>query len=474
MDHPIRIAGTDFRTDAALKVHEPWTGQVCGTTYLADDSAYEAAVMAALAAQRPLAAMPAHRRAAAIGMVADVLHSRRHDLALTLSRECAKPLRYALAEVDRATQVFRIAAEECLRLPAEVLQLDRTPAGEGREGIVRHFPIGPVAGIAPFNYPLNLVAHKVAPALAAGCPMVLKPASATPLSALDLGRIIEEAGFPPGSLTVLPMSRSMGDRLVADDRFKLLLFTGSPEVGWALKAKAGRKKVVLELGGNAGVIISESADLERAVPRCLMGAFAYSGQVCIHAQRFFVHQVHYDCFVEAMSKGVAGLRIGDPTDLETEISVLIDEANTARVSRWIKDAVEAGARIVCGAEVKEGVLLPTILTHVPRLAQVCADEIFGPVMAIEPYTDFEDAIESVNDSRFGLQAGIFTDSLTEMDLAFARLEVGGVIVNDVPTFRVDHMPYGGVKDSGLGREGVRYAMADMLEPRILVKNRFYV
>jgi glyceraldehyde-3-phosphate dehydrogenase (NADP+) len=291
---------------------------------------------------------------------------------------------------------------------------------------------------------------------------------------LDLGRIIEEAGFPPGSLTVLPMSRSMGDRLVADDRFKLLLFTGSPEVGWALKAKAGRKKVVLELGGNAGVIISESADLERAVPRCLMGAFAYSGQVCIHAQRFFVHQVHYDCFVEAMSKGVAGLRIGDPTDLETEISVLIDEANTARVSRWIKDAVEAGARIVCGAEVKDGVLLPTILTHVPRLAQVCADEIFGPVIAIEPYTDFEDAIESVNDSRFGLQAGIFTDSLTEMDLAFARLEVGGVIVNDVPTFRVDHMPYGGVKDSGQGREGVPYAMADMLEPRILVKNRFYV
>lgn len=474
MDHPIRISGAEFRTDALLNVHEPWTGQVCGTTYLADEATYEAAVEAALAAQRPLAAMPAYRRAAALDHVADALRTIRQELALMLARECAKPLRYALAEVDRAMQVFRLAAEECQRLPSEVLQLDRTPAGEGREGIVRHFPIGPVAGISPFNYPLNLVAHKVAPALAAGCPIVLKPASATPLSALQLGLMIDAAGFPPGSLTVLPMSRQMGDRLVADDRFKLLSFTGSPEVGWAMKARAGRKKVVLELGGNAGVIISESADLEKAVPRCLIGAFAYSGQICIHAQRFFVHQRLYDDFVNAMSIGAAGLRIGDPTASDTDISVLIDESNTARVSRWIKEALAAGAKVECGAEVKDGVLLPTILTHVPRHALVCTDEVFGPVITIESFNDIEEAIEGVNNSRFGLQAGIFTDSMTEMDLAFARLEVGGLIVNDVPTFRVDHMPYGGVKDSGLGREGVRYAMADMLEPRILVKNRSYM
>lgn len=472
MEYPISIAGKEIRTAYAHHVHEPWSGQTCGTTWLADEKTYESAVESALSAQRALATMPAYEKTTLLLRVADELASRRQELALILSRESAKPLRYSLAEVNRATQVFRIAAEECRRLPAEILQMDWTPAGNGREGIVRHFPIGPVAGISPFNYPLNLAVHKVAPALAAGCPIVLKPASSTPLSSLELSLIVDRAGFPPGSLTVLPMSRQMGDRLVTDDRFKLLSFTGSPEVGWAIKAKAGRKKVVLELGGNAGVIVSESADLKMALPRCISGAFAYSGQICIHAQRFFVHRSHLDAFVSGMAEGAARLVVGDPTDPTTEISVMIDESNTTRIDRWIKEAVAYGAQVVVGGTVKEGAMLPTILTHVPHHTQICSKEAFGPVITIEAFDSFDTAIARVNDSLFGLQAGVFTDSITEMDCAFAALEVGGVIINDVPTFRVDHMPYGGIKDSGLGREGVRYAMADMLEPRILVKNRF--
>jgi len=311
----------------------------------------------------------------------------------------------------------------------------------------------------------------VAPAIAAGCPIILKPASSTPLSSLELARIIDRTALPKGAVTILPMDRQTGNLLVTDARFELLSFTGSPEVGWKMKEQAGKKRVVLELGGNAGVIITAGTDLDRALPRLLMGAFAYSGQVCIHAQRFFVHRSLFADFCRKMAARAEGLKWGDPTDPTTDISTMIDRSNTARMAEWLAEAVAGGAKVIAGGHEREGIFAPTILTDVPRDARVCADEVFGPIITVDPFDSFPDAIDSLNDSRFGLQAGVYTDSIAEMDMAFERIQCGGVILNDVPTFRVDHMPYGGIKDSGLGREGVKYAMRDMLEPRLLVKGR---
>ena len=470
---PLIIAGEEYVTRHGLEVRNPYNGEVVGVTHLASEQEFELAVAAAQQAREPFRQMPAFAKAEALNDIASKLQQRQEELSMQLASESAKPLRYAMAEIDRAIFTFRIAAEECKRLPDELLQLDWSEAGTGREGVVRHFPVGIVAGISPFNFPMNLAVHKIAPAIAAGCPIVLKPATSTPLSTLSLAQIINSTALPKGAVTVLPMSRAMGNALVTDPRFALLTFTGSPEVGWAMKAKAGKRKVVLELGGNAGVIVAQSANLDHAVARSLFGAFAYSGQVCIHAQRFFVHRSHYSSFIERMKVGAEALRMGSPLDPETEISAMIDEANNQRVKAWIDEAVAGGAQVLTGGHVRDGIFLPTILTQTSPHAKVCREEVFGPVITITPFDKLGDAIAQLNEGRFGLQAGIFTDSQSEIDLAFALLEVGGVIVNDVPTFRMDHMPYGGVKDSGLGREGVRYAMRDMLEPRILVKQRIY-
>lgn len=469
--YPLLIGPNTVTTAHPLEVRNPFDGTLVGTTYLAGLPELEQAIALAQQVQHELWALPAHVRASALRQIADELRSRREELSLLLARECAKPLKYARGEMDRAIQTFHVASEEATRLPAEVLQLDTTPAGEGREGIVRYFPVGPVAGIAPFNFPINLVAHKVAPAIAAGCPIVLKPASSTPLSSLELARIIHRTALPKGAVTVLPMDRATGNRLVTDPRFALLSFTGSPEVGWKMKEQAGKKKVVLELGGNAGVIITAGTDLDHALPRLLMGAFSYSGQVCIHAQRFFVHRSLFAEFCQKMSQGAAALQWGDPTDPATDITVMIDRPNTDRMAHWLAEAVAQGAQVVAGGFEREGIYAPTILTHVPREARVCAEEVFGPIITVEAFDAFPEAVEALNDSRFGLQAGVYTDSIAEMDHAFEHIQCGGIILNDVPTFRVDHMPYGGIKDSGLGREGVRYAMLDMLEPRLLVKGR---
>lgn len=468
-EYPLLISGEQVVTDSRLEVTAPFDGAIVGTTFLAVEEEFEMAVTAAQKARGPLWGLPAHVRSSALLQVADELRTRREELALLLARESAKPLRYALGEIDRAAQTFHVAGEEATRLPGEVLQLDTTPSGEGREGIVRYFPVGIVAGIAPFNFPMNLVAHKVAPAIAAGCPIILKPASSTPLSALELARIIDRTALPKGSVTVLPMDRECGNRLVTDPRFALLSFTGSPEVGWRMKEQAGKKRVVLELGGNAGVIITAGTDLEKAMPRLLMGAFAYSGQVCIHAQRFFVHRSLFNEFCERMSEGAGQLQWGDPTDPATEFSTMIDGSNTSRMAEWVAEAVAAGAKVVTGGVERDGIFAPTILTDVPNDVRVCAEETFGPIITVDPFDTFASAIDMLNDSRFGLQAGVYTDSVSEMNLAFERIDCGGVIINDVPTFRADHMPYGGVKDSGLGREGVKYAMLDMLEPKVLVK-----
>jgi acyl-CoA reductase-like NAD-dependent aldehyde dehydrogenase len=471
IEYPLLIGDRSVTTARPMEVRNPFDGSLVGTTFLAGEKELERAIALAQQARGPLWAMPSHARASALRQIADEMRSRREELALLLARESAKPLKYALAEMDRAIQTFHVASEEATRLPSEVLQLDNSPAGEGCEGIVRYFPVGLVAGIAPFNFPINLVAHKVAPAIAAGCPIILKPASSTPLSALELARIIDRTALPKGAVNILPMDRQTGNLLVTDARFELLSFTGSPEVGWTMKEQTGKKRVVLELGGNAGVIITEGTDLDKALPRLLMGAFAYSGQVCIHAQRFFVHRSLFADFCRKMTAGAEGLKWGDPTDPTTDISAMIDPTNTARMAEWLAEAVAGGAKVVSGGHERDGIFAPTILTDVPRDARVCADEVFGPIITVAQFDSFLGAIDSLNDSRFGLQSGVYTDSIAEMDMAFERIQCGGVILNDVPTFRVDHMPYGGIKDSGLGREGVKYAMRDMLEPKLLVKGR---
>lgn len=464
--------GGDFRTtDQQLPVKNPYTGEVFATTYLASAGELEKAIQKAESIRTRLAEMPSYQVSEALFEISGKIKKGREELAKVLAMESGKPMRYALGEIDRAAQTFLVAAEESKRIPGEYLSLDWTPAGEGKEAWVKYFPVGLIAGIAPFNFPMNLAVHKIAPALASGNPIILKPARSTPLSVLELARIIDQTSFPKGVLSILPMDRESGNQLVTDNRFKMLTFTGSPEVGWKMKTDAGKKKVVLELGGNAGVIVAQSASIEKAVERCLIGGFAYSGQVCIHVQRIYVHESLFNGFAEKFVQRVEQLKVGDPLDPSTDISVMIDEENAERVSEWVGEAVKTGGKILTGGKKEGAYFQPTVLTNTKNEMKVCSLEIFGPVVILEPFSSFQQALNEVNNSRYGLQAGVFTSSLTEMNLAFNHLQVGGVIINDVPTFRVDHMPYGGVKDSGLGREGVKYAIHEMLEPRLLVKDK---
>lgn len=467
----IFLAGNFISTQNKLLVSNPYNGETVAETFLAGPAELEPAIVAAQQALQPMRSLPSYKRYEALMHIRTQLLARRQEFAETIMLESGKPLRYALGEVDRSIQTFTVAAEESKRLPGEYLSLDWTAAGENREGIVRYFPAGIVAGIAPFNFPLNLAVHKIAPAIAAGCPIILKPASSTPLSTLLLAEIISETGLPAGAVSVLPMDRHTGNLLVTDPRIAVLSFTGSPEVGWKMKADAGKKKVVLELGGNAGVIVSDTADIDLALSKCITGAFSYSGQVCIHTQRIFVHHQIFEEFSNRFAAMAAVLKTGDPALAETEFSSMIDEANAIRVENWVNEAISGGARLIGGGKRNGTFYAPTILTDTKDEMQVCSNEVFGPVVTLEPFHEFKEAAERINNTRFGLQAGVFTNSIYEMDYAFAALEVGGVIINDVPTFRVDHMPYGGVKDSGLGREGVKYAIMDMMEARILVKGK---
>ncbi len=465
----IFVAGKFIKTSTELKVTNPYNGQLVATTFLAGQPELEMAISAAQAARKSMHNLPSFRRYEILMLIRNRLAERREEFGRLLMLESGKPIRYALGEIDRSIQTFTVAAEESKRLPKEYLSLDWTPAGEKKEGLVKYFPVGIVAGIAPFNFPLNLAVHKIAPAIAAGCPIILKPSSVTPLSTLLLAQIISETGLPEGSVSILPMDRTTGNSLVTDPRIALLSFTGSPEVGWKMKAGAGKKKVVLELGGNAGVIVSRSTDIGLALSKCLVGAFSYSGQVCIHTQRIYIHQEIFPEFINRFADLVKGIKTGDPASAETEFSSMIDEANALRVENWVNEALDGGARLVCGGKREGTMYSPTVLTNTNASMNVCSSEVFGPVVTLEQFKDFESAVEQMNNTRFGLQAGVFTNDIQEMNRAFEALEVGGVIINDVPTFRVDHMPYGGIKDSGQGREGVKYAMMDMLEPRILVK-----
>jgi acyl-CoA reductase-like NAD-dependent aldehyde dehydrogenase len=470
--YKIYAAGKFVDTPGEIEVRRPYDGKLLARTGIADAILLREVIAKGQMAERPMKEIPQYQRSAILERVVVGMSSKKMVLAELLCQETGKPIRYAISEVERAIQVFKVASEEARRLPGEYISLDWTSAGERKEGWVRHFPIGLIGAISPFNFPLNLSAHKIAPAIATGNPVILKPASQTPVTVLELARIIDQCGLPDGAVSVLPMTRETGSILIQDPRIKLLTFTGSPKVGWKIRQEASRKKVVLELGGNAGVLISESADIEIAVKKCVAGGFSYSGQVCIHVQRIFVHKKLFDQFVSRFIDAVSVLKVGDPLDPSTEISSMIDEINACRVEEWVSESVAAGATVLCGGRREGSFFQPTILTGTIVGMKVCDLEIFGPVVCVEKIDDFSEGIARINDTRYGLQAGIFTNSIEEMDRGFSFLEVGGVIINDVPTFRVDHMPYGGVKDSGVGREGVKYAMLDMLEPRLLVKNKY--
>jgi acyl-CoA reductase-like NAD-dependent aldehyde dehydrogenase len=467
--HPIYLAGRWVDSPDPLVIANPARAdEPAGRTFNATEEQYEEAVDAAVAAFDQTRMLPAYERSAALRRISDGIRGRREELGRLIATEAGKPVRDALVEVDRAVLTFRLGAEEAERIGGEVIPLDLMPSSRGRTGITRRFPIGPIAGISPFNFPLNLAAHKLAPAIASGNPIVLKPPSKDPLTMLTIAEIVEDAGLPAGAVSILPMTRELGDRMVEDDRFKLLTFTGSPSVGWRMKERAGKKKVVLELGGNAGVIVDKSADLDWAVRRVLVGAFGYAGQVCISVQRMLVHEEIWDEFMRRFVEGARGLKVGDPLDPETDVGPMVDENAAQRTQRWVDEAKAMGGKVLLGGTADGNFFAPTVLTDVPVDAQVCSNEAFAPLVVAFPFRDFDEAVSRINDSFFGLQAGVFTSELGHAWRGFEELNVGGVIVNDVPTYRIDHMPYGGVKDSGQGREGLRYAIDDMTEIRIMV------
>jgi acyl-CoA reductase-like NAD-dependent aldehyde dehydrogenase len=454
-----------------FEVLAPYDRAVVGASFRATAAHAEEAVRAAQRAFQITRKMPGYERQAILRTISDGIRSRREDFAQLIALEAGKPIRTARAEVDRAIFTFAVAAEEATRIGGEWLPLDWQASTAGRAGIVRRFALGPLLAITPFNFPLNLVAHKVAPAIAAGCTTVLKPAPQTPLTSLLLAEVIEQAGLPAGALNVMPLANQEAEKLVGDDRLKMLTFTGSVPIGWALKGKSGKKKVTLELGGNAGVIVHSDADVDVAADRCVVGGFSYAGQSCISVQRIYVQRSVQEHFLARLLDGVKKLHVGDPLDDATDVGPMISEDAAHRAASWIEEAVAGGAQLHAGGAIRQGaVLQPTVLTNVRADMKVSCQEVFAPVVIVEPYDDFADAIRRVNDSPFGLQAGVFTRDSKLLFSAFENLEVGGVIAGDMSAFRIDHMPYGGVKDSGIGREGLRYAIDEMTEPRILVLN----
>ena len=454
----------------AVEVKSPYDGSVVGRVYQGRREHAEAAIAAAVKAFGTTRRLPAFERQRVLRRVAEAISARKEEFAHTLSQEAGKPIKAARTEVERAVFTFTVAAEESTRIYGEYLPLDWQEFTAGRWGIVRRFPLGPIAGITPFNFPLNLVAHKLAPAIAAGCSMVIKPAPQTPLSALLLAEAVQQAGWPDGALNVLPLSNDDASLLVTDERLKLISFTGSAAVGWDIKRRAGKKKVILELGGNAGVIVHSDADLAYAAERCVAGGFAYAGQTCISVQRILVERSVCSKFTDLLLAGVKKLKTGDPLQESTDLGPLIRESDAIRATDWVLDAVRSGARLLCGGQRKGSVMEPTVLTNTRSEMKVNCQEIFAPVVTVEPYDDFNDAVRQVNNSPYGLQAGIFTRDAKLLFNAYEELEVGGLMAGDVPTFRIDHMPYGGVKESGLGREGLRYAIEEMTEPKLMVMN----
>lgn len=451
-----------------LEVTDKYTGEVATKVAVADRKIIDHAIAMAVRAGQPMRKMRAYERQEVLSHCVRRFKERSEELAMVLCIEAGKPIKDARGEVSRLIDTFRVAAEESVRMNGEVLPLDISPRAKNYSGMWKRAPIGPCSFITPFNFPLNLAAHKVAPALAVGCPFVLKPASKTPVGALLIGEVLAETDLPEGAFSILPCSRDGADLFTVDERLKLLSFTGSPVVGWDLKKRAGKKKVVLELGGNAAVIVDSDADIGDAVERIAFGAFYQSGQSCISVQRILVHESIYGTFKESLVHATKKLTIGNPKDEATFIGPMISEAEAGRLESWIREAHRSGAKVLCGGTRKGSVLEPTLLEDVACDLKVCSEEAFGPVAVLSSFKDFDGALKEVNQSRFGLQAGIFTRDIYKAHRAWDELEVGGVIIGDVPAWRVDHMPYGGVKDSGLGREGVRFAMEEMTEIRLMV------
>jgi acyl-CoA reductase-like NAD-dependent aldehyde dehydrogenase len=468
--YPYYLANEPVAANTDLEVTDKYTGQVATRVALADAAAIDRAIAAADAAQAELRAFAPFRRQAVLEHCIARFRERFDELAMALCIEAGKPLNDSRGEVSRLIDTFKVAAEEAVRIDGEIVNLEISARAKGYRGYVKRVPIGPCSFISPFNFPLNLAAHKVAPALAAGVPFVLKPASRTPVGALIIGEVLAETDLPKGAFSVLPAHRDGADLFTTDERFRLLSFTGSPAVGWELKKKAGKKKVILELGGNAAAIVDadQREQLDYVVDRLAFGAFYQSGQSCIGVQRVLVHASIYDALREKFVAKTKSLKMGDPKDEQTFIGPMIAESECRRLAGWMDAAVKAGAQIVAGGRVDGAMFEATLLENVGRDTDLYRREAFGPVAILERFDDFGDALARVNDSDFGLQAGVFTDSLANAHRAWDALEVGGVVINDVPSFRVDNMPYGGVKDSGLGREGVRYAIEDMTEPRLMV------
>ena len=465
----IYASGKFITTTNRLIVTNPFDGSEVAETFLANESILEESIQKAISIQAELANLSSLHRYEILKQISEEIISNKIYLANILSLESAKPLKYAITEIERSAYTFLIAAEESIKKTTEKLNLERLGGTDKREGIIEYFPIGLVAGISPFNFPMNLAVHKIAPAIASGCPIILKPASRTPLSCLELAKIIDKTSLPKGAVSILPMDRTTGNLLVTDDRFKLLSFTGSPEIGWKMKEQCGKKKIVLELGGNAATIITPSANINDALIKSLMGAFSYSGQICIHAQRFIVHESIIDNFSDSLKSLTQTLQYGNPLSMETDVSNMIDEENAIRVETWINEALNDGAKLLIGGKRNKSYIEPTILLNCNKSMRVYSEEIFGPVICINSYTSIEGAIQQANNTKYGLQCGVFTNNMDELNCCFKQIEVGGVIHNHVPTLRYDQMPYGGIKESGLGREGIKYAMMDMMEPKILIK-----
>lgn len=463
------LVGSEWReTTTRQAVTNPFTGSPIAEACLAQSADVEEAVTLSLKALSGLARSSSHTRATALHRLAGRLKEHKEDLARTICLEAGKPITDARREVDRAVQTFSIAGEEAKRIPGEVIPMDISPGMEHHLGLGQRVPIGPVLCITPFNFPLNLVAHKVAPCLAVGNPILLKPAPQTPLTALHLGRLFQELDLPEGTLSVLPCENALAESMVRDPRIQALSFTGSAAVGWSLKDRAGKKRVLLELGGNAAVIIEPDADLHLAAQRCVTGGFAYSGQTCISVQRIYLHDDVYDDFLDRLIPLVESLPSGDPADDATVVGPLIDEHAAIRVETWIREAVQQGATLRTGGTREGALMRPAVLTDVDQRMKISCEEVFGPVLTLSRYRQLDQAFDMVNDSPYGLQAGIFTRNVDSIFQAYRALDVGTVLANEIPTFRADHMPYGGVKDSGLGREGVKYAIQELSDQKLLV------
>src|SRR3954452_21570188 len=466
--HKLLIGGEWYETGETIDVTSPYDGSVVGrVAYGGADDARRAIDAAEHAMKTPL---PAHKRAAVLDGVAELLRERRDEFARTIAEEAGKPLTTAGMEVDRAVQTMTFSALEARRVTGETVPMDAHPAGEGHAGLILRVPIGIVAAISPFNFPLNLVAHKVGPGFAAGCAVVLKPAGATPLSALLLAQAFEDAGQPAGWLNVIVgKSRDIGDVLTEDERVRMITFTGSSEVGWGIRARANKKKVSLELGNSTPVIVLADADLDRAAAAIALNGYAFAGQSCISVQRVYVEDSVHDALMERLVPKVEALKVGDPLDADTQVGPVIDEESRDRIKEWIDDAVAGGAKLVAGGEINEdGVLQPTLLDEVSLDMQVSCKEVFGPVVTVARVSDLDQAIALANGTVYGLQAGIYTTHLPSAMRAAHELEFGGVTLNEAPTFRADQMPYGGVKESGNTREGPRFAVHEMTEPRMVV------